>query len=180
MASGTRTVLISRWRVGGQTAFDLMREFAQELPHTTPADAWQRSVLVSSARTLDAEAEPRVKKLSGDAAAPTAENPFFWAGYMLVDSGQLAASEEPPPAPVLNFQKKLAAAAAQGGKPLAPPVAPGPVQQPPAAEAPMPAKVPALPGPKGDPADDAPAEGKKKPAAKGPAKTPKLPKSTAS
>ena len=43
MSSGVRTVLISRWRTGGQTSYDLVREFAQELPHTTPVDAWQRA-----------------------------------------------------------------------------------------------------------------------------------------
>ena len=32
MANGARTVLLSRWRTGGQTSFDLVREFAQEFP----------------------------------------------------------------------------------------------------------------------------------------------------
>ena len=41
MANGARTLLLSRWRTGGQTSFDLVREFAQELPRTSPADAWQ-------------------------------------------------------------------------------------------------------------------------------------------
>ena len=59
MASGARTVLLSRWRTGGQTSFDLVREFAQELPHTTPADAWQRAVLLAVDSRLNLEAEPR-------------------------------------------------------------------------------------------------------------------------
>ena len=50
MSTGTRTVLIGRWRSGGQTSLDLVREFAQELPHTTPADAWQRAVQVVAIR----------------------------------------------------------------------------------------------------------------------------------
>ncbi len=33
MASGVRTILLSRWRSGGQSSLDLVREFAQELPH---------------------------------------------------------------------------------------------------------------------------------------------------
>ena len=48
MSTGTRTVLLSRWRSGGQSSLDLVREFTQELPHTTPADAWQRAVQVVS------------------------------------------------------------------------------------------------------------------------------------
>ena len=50
MASGARTVLLSRWRSGGQSSYDLVREFAQELPHTSPADAWQRAVLLAADR----------------------------------------------------------------------------------------------------------------------------------
>ena len=30
MSTGTRTILISRWRAGGQTSFNLVREFAPE------------------------------------------------------------------------------------------------------------------------------------------------------
>jgi len=46
MANGRRTLLISRWRTGGQTSFDLVREFVQELPANLrrPPDAWQRAV----------------------------------------------------------------------------------------------------------------------------------------
>jgi hypothetical protein len=84
MATGTRTVLISRWRSGGQTSLDLVREFTQELPHTTPADSWQRAVQVVSNSALTAEGEPRIK---GDVAGQRATHPFFWAGFIMVDSG---------------------------------------------------------------------------------------------
>ena len=36
MANGARTMLLSRWRTGGQTSFDLVREFIQELADTAP------------------------------------------------------------------------------------------------------------------------------------------------
>ena len=91
MSTGTRTILLSRWRSGGQTSLDLVREFAQELPHTTPADAWQRAVQVVSNSPLISDAEPRMKKSPGEHAdsdaAQRATHPFFWAGYLLVDSG---------------------------------------------------------------------------------------------
>lgn len=86
MASGTRTALISRWRTGGQSSLDLVREFAQELPHTTASDAWQRSVQLVSSRQIDAENEPRVR-LTVQEEPPKADNPFFWAGYLLIDTG---------------------------------------------------------------------------------------------
>ncbi|MBN1590177.1 MAG: CHAT domain-containing protein [Pirellulales bacterium] len=98
MASGARTVLLSRWRTGGQTSFSLVREFAQELPHATPAEAWQRSVLLTRDTRINPENEPRVK-LTTDQEPPKAEHPFFWAGYMLIDSGdapQEAPEEQKP------------------------------------------------------------------------------------
>ncbi|OYV85477.1 MAG: hypothetical protein B7Z73_13500, partial [Planctomycetia bacterium 21-64-5] len=93
MGSGARTVLISRWRTGGQTSVDLVREFAQELPHTTASDAWQRSVQIVSKSEVNVAAEPRLK-LTPQQHAPLAEHPFFWAGYLLADTGALPMTDE--------------------------------------------------------------------------------------
>jgi tetratricopeptide (TPR) repeat protein len=122
MATGTRTILISRWRTGGQTSLDLVREFAQELPRATPADAWQRAILVVSNSRLNPEAEPRIKHL-GDETAPRASHPFFWAGYMLVDSG--VGTLEPEPAQPAPKAKAPAVA-----PPAAPPQDPDPAPKP--------------------------------------------------
>jgi len=86
MGSGAETILMSRWRVGGQTTLDMTREFAQELPYSSAADAWQRSVQVVRSTPVDPIAELRVKQ-DRHAEPLTAEHPFFWAGYMVVDSG---------------------------------------------------------------------------------------------
>jgi len=86
MANGSRTVLLSRWRAGGKTAFDLVREFTQELPDTTASDAWQRAVLLTLDSRMNLEAEPRVKRTATN-EMPKATHPLFWAGYMLLDSG---------------------------------------------------------------------------------------------
>jgi tetratricopeptide (TPR) repeat protein len=86
MAAGTRTALLSRWRVGGQSTLDLMREFVQELPHEPGSRAWQRSVQLLRASELDPQSEPRVNAASGDELI-TGDHPFFWAGYLLVDTG---------------------------------------------------------------------------------------------
>lgn len=93
MATGFRTVLLSRWRVGGQSTYDLMREFLQELPNETAAVAWRRSVQLATDRMLDLSLESRLK-------APAAtegmkgDHPFFWSGYMLLDTGAAARKEE--------------------------------------------------------------------------------------
>jgi hypothetical protein len=105
MSSGCRTLLISRWRSGGQTSFDIVREFAQELPHTTPADAWQRAVLVVADSRLNLQAEPRLKRAT-TVESPKATHPFFWSGYMLIDSGAPPKTEEPEPEqPVIKLKE---------------------------------------------------------------------------
>jgi len=86
MASGCRTALLSRWRVGGQSTADLMREFLQELPHDSAANAWRRSVQLASDRVLDPSIEPRLKAPS-TAEGIKGDHPFFWSGYLLVDTG---------------------------------------------------------------------------------------------
>jgi hypothetical protein len=102
MSAGARTVLISRWRTGGQTSVDLVREFAQELPHTSPAEAWQRSVQVAADTPIEPEHEPRVKKGSSTDEPPKAAHPFFWAGYVLVDSGLVPRNQNIAPAQPAN------------------------------------------------------------------------------
>jgi hypothetical protein len=98
MAAGAKTVLISRWRTGGKTAFDFVREFAQELPHASATEAWQRSILLTRTSTLDVAAEPRINRIEGVDAPPTASHPFFWAGYMLADTGGgVKGADQPAP-----------------------------------------------------------------------------------
>ena len=86
MASGSRTILLSRWRTGGQSSYDLMREFVQELPYTAAANAWQRSVFLKRHDDLFIEREPRVKP-SNLVVDVKSSHPFFWAGYILLDTG---------------------------------------------------------------------------------------------
>ena len=117
MANGAQTVLLSQWRTGGQSSLDLLREFTQELPHTSAAAAWQRAVALASDSQLNLDAEPRIKHNPND-EPPKASHPFFWAGYLLVDCGANSEIDQPslkrpdiqePPLP----PKKADAAAAQ-------------------------------------------------------------------
>ena len=98
MASGSRTILLSRWRVGGQSTVELMREFVQELPHSPANIAWRRSVELASARLIDPAAEPRLRA-GKSADGLKADHPFFWAGYLLVDTGVGPPPEEPAAKP---------------------------------------------------------------------------------
>ena len=96
MASGTRTILISRWRVGGQTTLDLTREFALELGKQSATRAWKRSVDLLKDSEIDNTAEPRLREKVLDQPM-TGKHPYFWAGYMLLDSGYQPKTEEAEP-----------------------------------------------------------------------------------
>ena len=115
MASGARTVLISRWRAGGQSSVDLVREFVQELPHTTADDAWQRSVLLVGNQPLNVLAEPRVNK-AGMSNPPNADHPFFWSGFLLADTGAKPQTDEPPAAEIIKAKPPAGAKAAPAAK----------------------------------------------------------------
>ena len=74
MAGGARTILISRWRMGGASSDELMAQFAQELPFTSASDAWQRSVQLESETPLDfaraaRAAVGRLRRGHGEASA---------------------------------------------------------------------------------------------------------------
>jgi CHAT domain-containing protein len=112
MAAGTKTILIGRWRTGGRSSLDLIREFAQELPYTSASDAWQRAVLLVTRSRLDIAAEPRIKEAS-DVEAIRGSHPFFWGGLMLVDSGEAPQSLEKEPKAEEPVLKVTAAAEAK-------------------------------------------------------------------
>jgi CHAT domain-containing protein len=105
MATGARTVVLTRWRTGGQSSRDLVRQFVQELPFSTAAEAWQRAVQLTSASPLDAALEPRVRSVPNGPAIDGG-HPFFWAGYMVFDAGVVPHGKEAEPveAPILNLE----------------------------------------------------------------------------
>jgi len=96
MSGGARTILMTRWRTGGRTNFDLVREFAKESAGAPASDAWQRACLLAREAPLDASREPRLKRSDETGDLPTADHPFFWAGYLLVDTGPRAEPAETP------------------------------------------------------------------------------------
>ncbi len=126
MSSGAQTILLSRWRVGGQSTLELMREFIQELPRTSAVEAWQRCVEVAKELPLEPALEPRVK-LKDASTLPTAEHPFFWSGYLLVDAGEPLEAQTLPEVPVVEEKAKPADPTPVQGKPTIPPQAPVPV-----------------------------------------------------
>jgi len=86
LAGGADSVLMSRWQTSGKNHRDLVREFVLELPHVAANQAWRRSVALARRTDLDPLQEPRLKKTSDETAA-SADHPFLWSGYLLVDTG---------------------------------------------------------------------------------------------
>ncbi len=86
MSQGTRTVLLSRWRPGGQSSAELIQNFLPEVSLVGASAAWQRSVQLVSELPLDSANEPRVR-LPNNAPELTTSHPFFWAPFMLIDTG---------------------------------------------------------------------------------------------
>ncbi|MBI1899568.1 MAG: hypothetical protein HYS13_00460 [Planctomycetia bacterium] len=93
MASGARTVVLARWRTGGKSSYDQIREFTQEFPHSTASEAWQRSVFLAFDADLVPDQEPRVQ-VTGNEAAVKTNHPFFWAGMMMVDTGTVPPKDD--------------------------------------------------------------------------------------
>jgi tetratricopeptide (TPR) repeat protein len=98
MADHARTILLTRWRTSGRTNFDLVREFVQELPHSPATEAWRRARMLARETPLNLSLEPRLKDVEKMAEPPSADHPFFWAGYLLVDAGPRATEPNEKPA----------------------------------------------------------------------------------
>lgn len=92
LATGTKSILISRWPVGGQSTIDLTREFAAESLNSSPTKALRRSIQLLKDSELDLQVEPRIREtrlqqpLKGD-------HPTFWSSYLLIDLTSRPAKE---------------------------------------------------------------------------------------
>ena len=85
MASGSRTVMLSRWPTGGAISLGLSRLYAEQLTKQKSASRALRQAMIE-ARDLnfDIEKEPQLKgdKDLGDLSA---KHPFFWSSFFVVD-----------------------------------------------------------------------------------------------
>lgn len=97
LAAGARTVVLSRWRMGGRTSVDLVGEFLRDTDDATtdPAASWARAVDVVTREEPEVALEPRLR-IAGQTLLHDLRHPLFWSGYLLVDGGT---SEPAAPAP---------------------------------------------------------------------------------
>jgi tetratricopeptide (TPR) repeat protein len=89
MASGVDSIILTRWRTGGGTTFDLVREFLETSSENETLDvatAWREAVYAVVPEKIRLEDEPRIASGPRD-EAPTAAHPFLWAAFMPIDMG---------------------------------------------------------------------------------------------
>ncbi|MCL2349651.1 MAG: CHAT domain-containing protein [Planctomycetaceae bacterium] len=93
---GTETVIISRWRPGGRSTFDLMTGFLTNASRFPAAEAWQRAVLQLVSGKLMPLEEPRLKGSVEEKSAldMKANHPFFWGAFLFCTRGERGAGEE--------------------------------------------------------------------------------------
>lgn len=82
-AAGVRSILISRWAVGGESSAIVLRELLQELPFTGMNQSWSRARMLLRRSELDPEAEPLLTQADHDRDGVTGNEPLFWASYMI-------------------------------------------------------------------------------------------------
>lgn len=111
-STGADAMLLSRWRTGGRSAFDLSTDFLKNYESEPVAEAWKNAVLDLMKRDVVLDEEPRLKTPGRSEEPPKYALPFWWAGYLLIDSGEALSAEE---------LKKLQAEDADAKKPNADP-----------------------------------------------------------
>jgi CHAT domain-containing protein len=82
-AAGVRSILLSRWAVGGESSAIALRELLQELPFTGMNASWSRARMMLRRSELDPVAEPLLTKADHEREGLTGDEPLFWAGYMV-------------------------------------------------------------------------------------------------
>ena len=96
-SAGVRSVLVSRWIVGGNSTSLALSEFVQELPFTGMVKSWQRARMILRQSEIDPTAEPLLTQADHDREGITGDEPFFWAGYLVAAPLSQAELAHPDP-----------------------------------------------------------------------------------
>lgn len=87
-ACGAKTILMSRWRTGGRSSYDLVEEFLKNYSSMTSTESWRQAMMTVGGETLHLDEEPRVRSETGT-EPPMANHPFFWGAFILIDRGDV-------------------------------------------------------------------------------------------
>lgn len=87
MAAGCRSVVLPRWRTGGNIPYEMQLKLAEEIQQPVPtAQAVRNAMQAIREKTLDPGNQPRVRIGKNDTDIK-ADHPFFWSGWMVIDRG---------------------------------------------------------------------------------------------
>ena len=93
-SQGAENLLVSRWRVGGDSAYRLCESFLEKTEKEPAPRAWKETLEQFMSEPLNLKEEPRFRGTPPKDPIP-GEHPFFWAGYLPVCRGLVPpASEE--------------------------------------------------------------------------------------
>ncbi len=81
--AGVRSVMVSRWAVGGESSAIALRELVQELPFAGLEESWRRARAVLRRSELNPAAEPLLIQAEHNREGLTGDQPLFWAGYLV-------------------------------------------------------------------------------------------------
>ncbi len=84
IASGARSIVISRWRVGGKNSMEFTNKYSQLLAAEGPRKSMNAANAHAKGLDIEVEFEPRMKTKKLDKPMK-ADHPFFWAQYMLIE-----------------------------------------------------------------------------------------------
>jgi hypothetical protein len=87
LAMGAQTALVSRWPTGLATSSHASAEFVSKSANQSAIDAWHATIAAVQQTPLDLGEGSRVKKPKEPVADAKSDHPFFWSGYLLIDTG---------------------------------------------------------------------------------------------
>lgn len=94
MATGSETVVLSRWHSGGSASMAIVEGIGTRLSEMPASTAWQEAMAGVREMPLEGKKEPRLKG-SGADIPQTLDHPYFWADMMLIDTGIRPREEDP-------------------------------------------------------------------------------------
>ncbi|MBI1246354.1 CHAT domain-containing protein [bacterium] len=86
MATGSETVVLSRWHSAGSASIAVTEGVARRLEEMPASMAMQETVAEVRKLPLDSKLEPRLKG-AGPATLQSLDHPYFWGDMMLIDTG---------------------------------------------------------------------------------------------
>ncbi len=96
IACGAQTLLVSRWNVGNSSSFQASTEFAAASTTLSAIDALQQTIEKIKSLPLDVSETSRIKGPKEGVGDRKSTHPFFWSGYLLIDTGWRPPIAEPP------------------------------------------------------------------------------------